>query len=1022
MHWSASIAQLVATALMTALRIWIRRRIVVQPAVVEVPDDHILDWLALRIGRSCEGVEDSRFNFWPGHNETLQILSPLPWRIYTDDHNFAYTSGNKAISQIMTAQYAANARRRLGRLTEWTGKATKPSIAVSQSISVVMRILFGNDPNMSPFVWCLKVQVGDEPQSIEFRVENIMGKWKADATKIEAALSLWMFHIWLEETRNGSNLKSNWVRKRTDADWLQQDPELRHQVIRVLGPNTDDFRKDLKWWLGNSIDEIIPQQPLGFSGPIGFVGLESQTEGWGKSPCCSEFAAPLPAVTIDLIGFSDKNLISNGSLKVKSESTLERLLAQHVFAAFMWAIASVGKSTRRIELMLKNQTTVVHHDEFRQDDPETLLSLKFENKVLTGIANDVHRSGLGNLEDVYMCIIPPLICTNQLPSEAIIDFVWLHGRDHGALERWEEVVRMYIKLFQVYKTPGNKEPVLRKATAILIDAFQFVCTTIRSRLQEQRQDGVAKLESLRNCLLQELKPGQQPDLQHGSDSSPKENCLQHILHNLYTLYTMQRRLDRDVWKYLVSDVECAPDDDVHRYFEHPPAFTKIMSINRWDIDSKISAEDINSRDALGWSLLHYAAVRGDEAVIRELLKRGADPKAIDLVEWSPLHYAIETTEQTKLKANIGALLQGGADVRMRGRDGTGPLHCAAKKGHTQATKQLLSAGAYIEIRDNSRKTPLLWAARNGNGDTVQLLLDKGAFIGAQDDFGRTALHLAVTTGVINVLIANQIEIEAKDQYGRTALHLAVDRGDETIVRLLIEQHGANKDAKDNYRRTALHLAALNGDIKMVQLLVEQYGAAKDARDNYQRTVLHVAVHNCHIEMVRQLLDHYGADTEARDNYQRTALHLAARNGDNTMVQLLIEQYGAEKDATDNYGRTALHLATRDRKEATVRLLVRRHGADMEVKDTYGRTALHLAARNSDEAIVRLLVEHYAVDKDVREKDGRTALHWAAQNNDEAIVQLLVEHGANKGAKDNDGRTALQLANERGHEVVVRLLN
>ncbi|KAF8541770.1 hypothetical protein BDD12DRAFT_945844 [Trichophaea hybrida] len=219
LHWSASIAQLVATALMTALRIWIRRRIVVQPAVVEVPDDHILDWLALRIGRSCGGVEDSSgFNFWPGRNETLQIESPLRWRIYTDDHNFAYSSGNKTTSQIMTAQYAANARRRLGRLTEWTGKATKPSIALSQSISVVMRILFGNDPNMSPFVWCLKVQVGDELQSIEFRVENIKGKWKADATKIEAALSLWMFHVWLVETRNGSNLKSNWVRKRTDAD------------------------------------------------------------------------------------------------------------------------------------------------------------------------------------------------------------------------------------------------------------------------------------------------------------------------------------------------------------------------------------------------------------------------------------------------------------------------------------------------------------------------------------------------------------------------------------------------------------------------------------------------------------------------------------------------------------------------------------------------------------------------------------------------------------------------------------
>ena len=78
-------------------------------------------------------------------------------------------------------------------------------------------------------------------------------------------------------------------------------------------------------------------------------------------------------------------------------------------------------------------------------------------------------------------------------------------------------------------------------------------------------------------------------------------------------------------------------------------------------------------DIFGWTPLHYAAIRRDEEVVAALLKSGADPKAMDLAERTPLHYAIEaanTNDETgkRLIAVVSVLIENGADTVMRGRD------------------------------------------------------------------------------------------------------------------------------------------------------------------------------------------------------------------------------------------------------------------------------------------------------------------------------------------------------------------
>lgn len=501
---------------------------------------------------------------------------------------------------------------------------------------------------------------------------------------------------------------------------------------------------------------------------------------------------------------------SHPALIVDAEGKLELLLAQHIFSAFMWAIAKHGKSSNRIDLMLKDQTTIRYQDAFRSDDPKTLLSLRLENKVLTGMANAIQQTGLGSLQDAYMCLIPPLSSTKQLPIESVVDFVRRQVRDYEIRGQWEKAVPMYTTLFQICKTLGTEDRDFRKATAMLMDVFRSVCTTLKLREKEQRSDGVETLKQLRGELLQEMNLKLESDVQEPT-AEPSKYSLEYLIYNFAKLYSVQRRPDRDLWIDVMPDAVF--DDrsgDVHKIFQHPTVFSTILSISDWNVKKEIGAENSKARDILGWSLLHYAAaVRADVKVIQALLDIGVDPNASDLAEWTPLHYAVETVEQDKLEPIIWALLRGGADIEIRGRDGMGLLHRATKKGHTQVIEQLLQAGANIDTQDNSRKTPLHWAAYKGSGVTVKLLLDKGASIAARDDYGRTALHLAATIGAVDELLGRGIDVNAKDRDGRTALHQAASLGDEEVVRLLVEL-GADRDAIDNDGWTALDRAAFGG--------------------------------------------------------------------------------------------------------------------------------------------------------------------------------------------------------------------
>lgn len=142
--------------------------------------------------------------------------------------------------------------------------------------------------------------------------------------------------------------------------------------------------------------------------------------------------------------------------------------------------------------------------------------------------------------------------------------------------------------------------------------------------------------------------------------------------------------------------------------------------------------DVNSQGYNGLTPLHYAALRGDVAIARLLLDRGADPDAFDTytgaigpagVSGTALQVAINYHPQEEM----ARLLVGrGAKLGRKDSFGNTELHLAAQKGYAELARTLIQHGADVDAVNQSNRTALYYAARHGYRRTAEVLIAAGA--------------------------------------------------------------------------------------------------------------------------------------------------------------------------------------------------------------------------------------------------------------------------------------------------------
>lgn len=170
------------------------------------------------------------------------------------DAGISSDSSNLAKS-IEGAQRVMKIRERIGYLSGWQGVVSQPAISVANAIEVVMNSLFANDDRLA-MTWTMPVKtMGEETELVSFGVRrnDKTSRWQSNAAEIEAALSLWLYSV-----RVQSLLKQEDECSENSHDWLRNGKvAMSSSAIRLLGPKTERYTRDLRWYLQPEMDSIV---------------------------------------------------------------------------------------------------------------------------------------------------------------------------------------------------------------------------------------------------------------------------------------------------------------------------------------------------------------------------------------------------------------------------------------------------------------------------------------------------------------------------------------------------------------------------------------------------------------------------------------------------------------------------------------------------------------------------------------------------------------------------------------------
>ena len=253
MHWGASIAQLVATLIMAVVRAWVRRGLVLRPTDYKIPQDHELDWIATRISRSPERL-------WPrwdwGDSDSEKIvdgfLGECCWDWGIETGTKIYSPPEKTAHQGPRSHglnEVVKIRGRLARLSGWIGPTSDLAISTAKSIEAIMNACFPNteDTNVGTLNWWLNGRGG----VVDLSVKRINGQWKANASEIDAVLSLWLYSIQHPSDKPQAHPEDEEGPQKVD-DWLRDGAlEMEKLSVRLLGKSDDSlFTKQIAWYMG----------------------------------------------------------------------------------------------------------------------------------------------------------------------------------------------------------------------------------------------------------------------------------------------------------------------------------------------------------------------------------------------------------------------------------------------------------------------------------------------------------------------------------------------------------------------------------------------------------------------------------------------------------------------------------------------------------------------------------------------------------------------------------------------------
>jgi len=387
----------------------------------------------------------------------------------------------------------------------------------------------------------------------------------------------------------------------------------------------------------------------------------------------------------------------------------------------------------------------------------------------------------------------------------------------------------------------------------------------------------------------------------------------------------------------------------------------------------------------GWTALHKASDLGDEAMVEFLLRQGALVAAVDEKHRTALHLASHRGHL----AVVRLLVQAGADVNASSHKET-PLDMCSTSGFAEVGQYLIDQGAMVNIRGRDGWPPLFRACRSGHIDVVKVLLRAGADILYEDLYKNTCLFLACRAGdieIVKALLEHDPTLQLQLLKKRNQRHGNAQQIALITAHIDIYKYLRDLENKLDTDSSLLQLQIYNPliplaqsieakDLSAVEILLDKTPELLHRADSSGQLPIHTAFVECAAGIATSLLG-LGASIHAVGFHGWQPLHIAASIGSLEMTELALK-HGADLEARTGTLQTPLLKAVSSSSVAVVRRLLEA-GADIRARNNRGMTCLHVAASNRFlDTIRELLKPEWNAQELVHAKDRNEQLprDWA----------------------------------------------
>jgi ankyrin repeat protein len=818
MHWPTQTAQFAITIIMTGVRALVRRGTGSRDLYTKIRENHELDWLVTQYPTPAD-EGGSGAHAWQiltggdlGKFEDTALLTRNDIEKLSDRKIPARPKGkvtSLATEDKWQAQRMLRQRQDLGALVKWYGPARKWAISLATAIDAVMHVL-QLEPR-APFLWPLNVRTaGGNTQRIFLEVRH-NSKWESNISEIEAALSLGLFGAEHNTTVGNGSTKSG------DEDWCRSEFEndKRKKCIMLLGPSTGAALRNLKWWLGPQNSKLKELTLVKDGGKFSSITQ--------RRPQAFQDSAPeenlSPTDDYPIVGFAtswhdEGNYDPPASFKclaTVSEVDLELLYARHMFSAFMWSITHIlVEDGTKEPLELPN---------FDPKDGKSWRTLQLRNATVLELVNCVERAGLGDMEDAYLSIIPPL-SIKLLGYNEVFKFAQDAALVELSKENWSAAYNVYSQLFRNSIIFSVRDEMAVKSTALLTEFLRLLHRGWGppELIHRVRQDLKGADGDVLHHLAKMYERQGWPEAGEGFPTKLPENILKiEDIHRILGQNSFHRGMmeidfdDRKELGQILMGLGPHPQRPTTDFFGRTPLHYAAWNGTFRTKNSELKASDeftgflgmrnLRTADCYGMTALHAATEAGNDELF-ELLVSWRCAREGTFQNWTALHIAADRGNESAVKE----LLRCGVQTTTKGPGGRNALHLAVLRGHDAVASMLIERAGYNAVDDDGL-TALHFAAM------IPRFKPRGFIADGLDIEEGWRQHVYGPYG--------EDEVEKKEREDELEREEKEDQKSAGVVTRLIERLGNQKNAIDHRAgMTALHMAVRSTNYRMVRILVE----------------------------------------------------------------------------------------------------------------------------------------------------------------------------------------------------------